>query len=114
MGNCLKCGNKTTGSAVFCEDCQAVMEAYPVKPGAVAYLLPRPKCAVHKPAESQEAVDKAKIVSQRRMIRWLSAFTIILSLLVMGMTYILIQATTKEETKEPPIGRNYTTTSPKP
>lgn len=110
MGNCLKCGNKTKGSAVFCDDCQAVMAKYPVKPGAVAYLLPRPKRTERKPVEPQEAVIKAKLAKLRRTIRWLTVLSIILSLLVLATTYMLIQETMKEEKKDPPIGKNYTTT----
>lgn len=110
MGNCLKCGNKTQGSAVFCDECQAVMDQHPIKPGAVAYLLPRPKRTNRKPVESQEAAMKAKIVRMRRSIRWLTILCVILSVLSLASTYMLIKETLKEEKKEPPIGKNYTTT----
>ena len=38
--NCMKCGRETQNEAVFCRDCLAEMEKYPVQPGAVV-LLPR-------------------------------------------------------------------------
>lgn len=38
--NCMKCGQETVDEHVFCEKCLAVMEKYPVRPGAVV-MLPR-------------------------------------------------------------------------
>ena len=40
--NCMKCGRETQNEAVFCQNCLAEMEKYPVQPGAVV-LLPRRK-----------------------------------------------------------------------
>ena len=40
--NCIKCGRETRGEDVFCLDCLAEMERYPVEPGTVV-LLPRRK-----------------------------------------------------------------------
>jgi len=37
---CIKCGRETEGEVVFCQDCLAEMEKYPVQPGTVV-LLPR-------------------------------------------------------------------------
>ena len=37
---CLKCGREVYEDQVFCSDCIAVMEKYPVKPGTVI-LLPK-------------------------------------------------------------------------
>ena len=40
--NCMKCGQKVKGQQVFCEDCLAIMETYPVKPGTPIQLPPPP------------------------------------------------------------------------
>ena len=40
--NCMKCGRETQAENIFCQDCLAEMEKYPVRPGTVV-LLPRRK-----------------------------------------------------------------------
>lgn len=35
---CMKCGRETEAGQVFCEECLAEMEKYPVKPGTVVQL----------------------------------------------------------------------------
>lgn len=41
--NCMKCGRESGPEQVFCADCLAEMEKYPVKPGTVVMLPPQPK-----------------------------------------------------------------------
>ena len=38
---CLKCGRDTKSEQVFCNDCLAVMDAYPVKPDTAIHLPKR-------------------------------------------------------------------------
>lgn len=40
--NCMKCGNETQGDQVFCAECLAEMEKYPVKPGIVVQIPVQP------------------------------------------------------------------------
>ena len=74
MGRCIKCGKETQEGHVFCEDCLAVMDAYPVKPDAAIHLPNRqeaaPKKAVPRkrvltPEEQVERLKKAN-----RRLRW--------------------------------------------
>lgn len=39
--NCMKCGREIKAGQVFCGECLALMEKYPVKPGTVVQLPPK-------------------------------------------------------------------------
>ena len=47
---CMKCGREVDAEQVFCADCLAEMEKYPVKPGTVVTLPQRP---AQNPAKKQ-------------------------------------------------------------
>ena len=65
---CLKCGREIDPEQVFCADCLAEMEKYPVKPGTVVHIPHRPpQSSVKKPtahrypaASPEEQVKKLK------------------------------------------------------
>lgn len=110
MGQCLKCGKAAGETAAFCDQCVADMEQYPVNPGTIAHLIPRPKRPEYRPPETyREAASRAQLQHAKRTIRWLMILTVILSALLLLSTWMLIGSL--EETPEaPPIGKNYTTT----
>jgi hypothetical protein len=111
MAGCLKCGKEVQGKAAFCDECLAVMNQYPVKPGTVAHLLPRPKPVEYKPQESyREAAYKQQLQTLQRTNRWLVVLTVILSVLLLTMAGLLLHAT-QDTPEAPPIGKNYTTTT---
>lgn len=110
MGNCLKCGSAVKDKAAFCDQCLQVMEQYPIKPGSVAHLQPRPQRPERKSPELyRETVDKQQLLHAKRSIRWLIALTLILSALLLTTTGILLQ-TLESKPEAPAIGKNYTTT----
>jgi len=110
MGNCLKCGSKTTGVAVFCDQCLTVMDDYPVKPGTVVHLQPRPQRPERKVQEPyRETVDKALLNQAKIAIRWLIALTLVLSALLLAAAGALFQSIS-DSPEVPAIGKNYTTT----
>ena len=45
---CLKCGREIAIEQVFCPDCLADMEKYPVKPGTVVHIPKRPAHSLAK------------------------------------------------------------------
>ena len=109
MAKCLKCGIEIKERSAFCPKCLAVLDAYPVKPGTVVHLLPRPKRTELKADAFQESEEKARLAVMRRRVRWLVAVTLVLSALLLLSTGLLAESImSKPET--PPIGRNYTTT----
>ena len=114
MGQCLKCGKDTSETAAFCEACVTDMEQYPVKPGAVAHLIPRPKRPEYKPPETyREAANRAQLQQAKRTVRWLMILTVILSALLLTSAWMLLQSL-EETPTAPPIGKNYTTTQTNP
>ena len=48
--HCMKCGRDLEPGQVFCEECQAEMKKYPVKPGTVVQLPRRREEAPNKKA----------------------------------------------------------------
>lgn len=112
--NCMKCGRETENEQVFCQDCLAVMEKYPVKPGIVIHL-PRREDAVTKkqPAAHLVRTPEEQVLRQRSIIRWLT-FALVVLVLAFGLAaglalYLLDQRDLQlgqELTRD--LGRNYT------
>ena len=77
---CLKCGQDTGVSSVFCDDCLAKMTKYPVKPD-IAVQLPQRIADTEdkKPVRKKKQLTTAQLLkkSQRRVL-WLSAAVIFL------------------------------------
>lgn len=88
--NCLKCGRTLKDQLVFCPDCQADMEKYPVKPGTPIQLPAQPKVAPakKKPARKKKALKpEERLPRMRSAIRWL-----ILALVVSLLAFVLTAA----------------------
>ena len=109
--NCLKCGRQILFGQVFCEDCQAEMEHYPVKPDTVVQLPPqihatdRVKRGTHRrpvlPPEEQER-------KTARKCRWLTAGLIAALVLAAALAFangILME----KMNGMTPLGKNYST-----
>lgn len=112
MGQCLKCGKKAEGSNVFCGDCLAVMDRYPVKPGTVVHIPSRPAVPVTKATQASPAAALSELITrQRTLIRWLVSITALLSVLLLGTAAMLIQTLQANQSALPAIGRNYTTST---
>lgn len=87
--HCMKCGKDTGGSQVFCGDCLAEMEKYPVKPGTTVYIPSRSR-AVHKNQRHPAPIEPEEQL--RRMqgkVRWLSA-GLLVTLLALAASAVLI------------------------
>lgn len=108
--NCLKCGKDTAGEQVFCPDCLAVMDRYPVKPGTAIQLPQRELAEPTKKQPSRKRGSKPEdvILQQKRLIRWLMALLVVLSLLLSFASGALIYLSTRS-TQSVPTGQNYTT-----
>lgn len=106
---CLKCGKKTEGRQVFCEDCLDVMQAYPVKPGIPVHLPKREHRAAEKKAPVQRESTAAEQLQQlRRAMRWLLGVVAVLAVMLLFTAGMLIH-TLEQESANSNIGRNYTT-----
>lgn len=113
--NCLKCGERIEHNQVFCPNCLAEMEQYPVRPDIVVQIpmeqkskpKPAPQNAVHR--QSMEEVE-AKCRKLKKTNHVLLAVCVILmaaTLVLSAMTFNLLDRwgfIVK-------LGQNYTTIS---
>ena len=87
--NCMKCGRKSKDRQVFCEECLAIMDTYPVKPGTPMQLPPPPSknSTPAKANKRRQRNSEQQIAYQRITIRWLS-----LALTVSILSFIVVAA----------------------
>ena len=87
--NCMKCGRKIKDRQVFCEECLAIMDTYPVKPGTPIQLPPPPSknSTPAKANKRRQRNSEQQIAYQRITIRWLS-----LALTVSILSFIVVAA----------------------
>ena len=60
---CLKCGSEIGEKAVFCQQCLAEMEKYPVKPDT-KFFLPQHKA----PSATKKVTSRKKVISPEEKI----------------------------------------------
>ena len=105
---CLKCGKETKNEQVFCSQCLAVMEAYPVKPD-VHIQLPKHADRVlpKKSGKKRRASSlEEQIAHLRRRNHRLVAALLAMVFLLGAAVYLLARATVSTEDTE--LGKNYT------
>ena len=81
--NCMKCGRETQNETVFCQDCLAEMEKYPVQPGAVV-LLPRrrePSIMKKLPKRHMPTLEEQVVFFRK----WVIYLSILLALCVIAI-----------------------------
>ena len=105
---CLKCGKETKNEQVFCSQCLAVMETYPVKPDVHVQLpkhanreIPKKSAKKRRPPSMEE-----QIASLRKRNRRLVAALLIAVLLLGAAAYLLVR--TAISTEDIQWGKNYT------
>ena len=68
--NCMKCGVELKTSGVFCEDCLADMDKYPVKPNIKVQLPPRSNpSAVRKKPKKQRFSEPEEQIAHLKKVR---------------------------------------------
>ena len=82
----MRCGVNTAEKEVFCSDCLASMEKYPVKPGTPV-IIPNQNAPLPS-KRSYKRTNKSQdlITAQRRLIGWLLTTILILVLAVAALT----------------------------
>lgn len=110
--SCLKCGKQTEEKQAFCEECLALMEKHPVKPGVAVHLPHRdPTPQEKKPAVRHREPTAAEQVERlRKTVRWLLGMIAVLSVLLLLTAGMLLQIMDKTSVVKN-IGKNYTTNS---
>lgn len=105
---CLKCGKETKNEQVFCPQCLAVMETYPVKPDVHIQLPKHTDRVLSKKSGKKRRVSspEEQIAHLRRRNRRLIAALLAMTLLLGAAGYLLVQASVSTEDTE--LGKNYT------
>jgi len=77
--NCMKCGRELKDHQVFCPECLAVMNDYPVKPGTPILLPTRQNLPVAQPKPSKKKARKPEeqVLRLRSAVRWLTLALIV-------------------------------------
>ena len=107
---CLKCGKKTAEKQVFCDECIAIMEKHPVKPGVVIHIPQREKIDPEKRRGAQDIEDakEGQIQRQRSVIRMLAGVLAVMSVILLLTAGMLLHVMNEKSTGKA-IGKNYTT-----
>lgn len=108
--NCMKCGREIEPEQVFCAECLADMEKYPVKPGTVVQLPSRP---VQQPAKKQSRHRRAAALEEQvkklsRRIRVLTVAVILTAALALFFALLSFDVLERAEVQKL-LGQNYST-----
>ena len=87
---CLKCGKDATQSGVFCTECLAAMEDYPVKPGTAILLPPSVEDVPERKKTRRQLTVKEEMHRLRRLNRNLAAFALLMTLIAAGLCALLL------------------------
>lgn len=113
---CMRCGKETEGKAVFCPECLAEMENYPVKPGTVIHIPHRKEQEVRKTPRKRELTMEEQLQSAHRLIQFLVVAVLgLLGALIFScvlLFFAVSQNSSPPEETQPPMSRNYTITTP--
>ena len=103
--NCMKCGRETPSEQIFCDDCLAEMEKYPVKPGTVV-LLPRRRdyAAIKKTAKRRIIPLEEQVKILKKRVRYLTITLLVCLLLLAAGGLYMVDHLSKTHFKP---GQNY-------
>ena len=85
--NCMKCGREAEDSNVFCAECLAEMEKYPVRPGVVVHLpRRREEPATKKGYGRRKAAipPEEQVKRLKKLVRRLNVALVVLFLLLLA------------------------------
>ena len=108
----MKCGAELKNSGVFCENCLADMEKYPVKPNITVTLPERPVAQpVRKRIRRKYTKPEDQIRHLRKVRNWLLVLLCAMTLLVALCVLEILQLTDGDPANLD-LGRNYSTVQP--
>lgn len=105
---CMKCGREIEADQVFCEDCRAEMEKYPVKLNTLVQIPDRPKKHAVKKVHARWESAEDQIVALKKRCRRLIAALILMFLLALGLA-AAVGVTVYEMDIQRFLGQNYHT-----
>lgn len=87
---CLRCGREIPVGQVFCQDCLADMEKYPVKPGTPIQIPKRQEAApAKKPAARRPSIPPEEQVKRLKRRLWLVSVVLVL-VLALGLAGVVV------------------------
>ena len=108
---CMKCGRETVSEQVFCPDCLAEMEKYPVRPGTVVQLPPSRKtaAAVKKHPKKRVIPPEEHVKTLAKRCRVLTIALLVVTAIALALAVPAVEHLMEDRFK---IGQNYTTVTP--
>ena len=104
--NCMKCGREIGEDSVFCQQCLADMDRYPVKPGTAVHIpvrkAPPPRKNVPK---KKQITPEEQNLRLRKVIRFLLGLWLATLLVAAALAYPAYQYVIEENHFLP--GQNY-------
>ena len=102
---CMKCGKETGQNQVFCDDCLAEMEKYPVKPGTVVQIPNRPaKKQTHHRRVAVAPEEQIKRLTNRvHRLMLVVIITSALAILFALLTFDILEKSSMQKL----LGQNY-------
>lgn len=104
--NCMRCNREIQDGQVFCLDCLAEMEKYPVRPDAPVRLPRRPDPALRRTVRKKGPSEEEQIRSLKKqvvLLRWVLAAAIAT---IIFLTIPMVQDLVEENIRLLP-GQNY-------
>lgn len=108
--NCMKCGREIPLGQVFCKDCLADMEQYPIKPGTPVPLFDQNASVQTKRATNtrkQRKPEEQIIVLKKRIVGL--SLTLLAVVLGFSITTAILVHRLEEADKTVTPGQNYST-----
>ena len=105
---CLCCGRSVAEGHAFCDDCQARMEQYPVKPGTAIHLPRRsaPVATKKRSRRKRQISQEEQIALLKKALRQARVFLVLVTVVLCLAVGMLFYQTFQPE--DSIIGRNYT------
>ncbi|MGN1000246.1 MAG: hypothetical protein ACI4PO_11905 [Faecousia sp.] len=99
--NCMKCGRELKGTEVFCPECAAQMEKYPVKPGTPVQLPYRTAAPPSKKKSKRRILKpEEQIAKLRHSLRLLTLALVVLMIAFILVTVMLLQVLDQRDRAE--------------
>lgn len=108
--NCMKCGKELKISGVFCEECLAEMEKYPVKSNISVHLPHRPApTPTRKRSRKQQHVKPEDQIRHLKKVRNWLCLLLTVAILAFAATAAMLLHYLDVDVEDFGIGQNYGT-----
>jgi len=106
---CMKCGRELSGGQIFCDNCLAEMDKYPVRPGVVV-MLPRRRQQPPKPAAPRRRptpTPEEQVLKLKKRVKIQSLALALVTLLLAASVWLQVSYQLEKRDAAPIPGQNY-------